>query len=193
MSNYKPATHKGLKDEFIKQTKLVLKKEISKNPVTLENSKQKIVVAYNLYIDYINNHFEKLEPISKSDTKVEINYLRDKLQNYYDALGIKNEIPGQLLEEIDLSKLPDVSKIAIESSDEDNDLGEQLVTADTDKDNNPADVLTDPNNLAQSTSSGSNAKIDSNKPTENVTNPSSGENSKGASVNTSKQDSTKSK
>lgn len=105
MSTFKPDTHRKLKEEFIKQTKLVLKEQISKNPDKLQEYKVKIIEAFNNYIQYIFTFYNLFDSVNKKEINSEIVTQREKLSRCFGALGIKNSLPQNLLCGIDINKI----------------------------------------------------------------------------------------
>ncbi|XP_055306632.1 putative transcriptional regulator cudA [Sitodiplosis mosellana] len=136
MSSYKAGTHDNYKKNFITQTKLVLKQEFSKSRVKHEQYKHKIVTAYNEYTDYIASYFDTFD--DKTDVTNEINDLRDKLRRCYDALKIKNALPSQLLDQVDIRELP---KLDEPTDDSLSDLSTAPIASDPT--NSP--IVSDPN------------------------------------------------
>ena len=142
MSNYIAATHANLKNDFVKQTKLVLKQNISTNPVKLKEYKQKIINAYNEYIEYLAPYFEHFDSTNREDLTNEINAQRDKLKRCYEALHIEKELPSQLLDSVDINELETFS------SDSDSNLNEPSKKVDGEK-TEVFEKLINPNNLTE--------------------------------------------
>lgn len=63
-----------LKSEFLRESKKVLKTNISKNQETLESYKFSIVHSFNNFINYVGNFYETFSPTSKQEADAEIVY-----------------------------------------------------------------------------------------------------------------------
>lgn len=67
------------KAKFIKTTKLIIKSNLSKNLVTLESYRQKIIQSYNELTNYCRAEYPKLNTESKELIIIEHKKLKDKL------------------------------------------------------------------------------------------------------------------
>lgn len=104
MSSYKPSEHKGYGDKFLTSTKLILKQNISKNPSTLANQRDRIIRAYNEYIGYISVYFESFDTQSQTDASNEIKSFREKLVACFSAFQINQPLPTDLLSDLDIQE-----------------------------------------------------------------------------------------
>lgn len=100
MSRFSATKFKELKDAFLRVTKRVLKKEISKNPEKIAEYKRDLKDTYNAIVIYIGENYSSLHVDNKDIIRKEITFIRYKLLRCFGKLGCNSELSENLLREI---------------------------------------------------------------------------------------------
>lgn len=88
---------RDLKEEFAKIVKRVLKKKISKNPITLLRYEKDLIHAYNNILGYIDDCADELNDKQKTDIKLILKELRQKFVACIGNLGVSIKLDKNLL------------------------------------------------------------------------------------------------
>lgn len=98
-------------DKFQTVVKRILKTELSKNPDTLAQYRRHIILTYNNFIHFASENYAKLDRSKKSILENNVEEARNKLIKCLDNLKLEYELPNDLLEQVEPSK---VSQISVE-------------------------------------------------------------------------------
>lgn len=105
MSKYILSAHKQFEENFLNDTKKLLKSNISTNPDTLNRQLQEIVESFNDYISYLAQFYDDSSEISKNETLEEVKFSREKLIRSFGVLRIQNTLPSKFFEIIEFKTL----------------------------------------------------------------------------------------
>lgn len=120
---------KTLHDNFLKSTKRVLKKDISKKLDTLKTQQTEITNHYNDYILFATNIWIKLNNADKGFLEQQIKFIREKLVRCYERLKSDYILPNELLSLIDLNDISDptvLNDVSPENLDNSKDFEDNL-------------------------------------------------------------------
>lgn len=92
--------HSFLKNNFIKNTKKVLKENVSTNQDTLNRYKKEITESYNAYITFVASIYHNTTTNEKTFLSEQLRYVRTKLNQCYGKLNCNLPTPENLLQTI---------------------------------------------------------------------------------------------
>lgn len=112
-------TYSQLKDEFLKVKKRILKKELSTNPVKLNEYASDIIIAHDKIVVFISEFYANLSIDDKTYFREELIYIRDKTIECFGRLNLNTDLSRKLLEKIDNSEQIESGESKIENSSDD--------------------------------------------------------------------------
>lgn len=93
---------KILKEEFQGVTKRIIRRDLSTNPVTLDNLKRDIIAIHDRVIAYVARFFHILNKTDRLYYRGELIYIRDRTIQCFGKLSIDTEISTSLLSPINV-------------------------------------------------------------------------------------------
>lgn len=122
MTEFNTNTYAELKEDFIKQTKKVLKDNISKNPDTLKRYEIEIIEAHHKIASYFNSFFDSATRDIQEYCHNEILYIREKTLKCFGRLVSRTKLPTDLFTEINIDDLTENSENSNSESESELDL-----------------------------------------------------------------------
>lgn len=125
---------KKYKEAFILAQKKVLKKNISKNPQTLEGYEAEIIATHDAISSYIAPFYENFNDVDKQFYRNELIYVRDKTLKCFGALNSKKKVSKFIIALLEnTNDLTDVSDTEDSETSEEKDLTFQSTENDLDE------------------------------------------------------------
>lgn len=83
-----------LKKNFIKATRRILERDLSKNPTTLQSQEHDLFNSYNCIIKTAQGAFTKLDERKQAECQLQLYNIRDKLRICINKLGVVLDLPN---------------------------------------------------------------------------------------------------
>ena len=109
------------REKFVSVTKLILKKDLSKNPNTLNEYRIKIIVAYNNFAKYCATAYEKGDDKAKRTVEENYYFVRGKLENCLINPKCEYYLEEKHIAELQEKDVSEIEVQEVEGSETDSD------------------------------------------------------------------------